>query len=201
MGKAPEHLGPGEGRRQGIQTAAQDQAARFGFVGPHAQEKIIGAVEAPAAAFADNTAHGIGGQPFDRHQAAAHGTVGALPADPAFMHIRGQDADPQAPGFGDIGEGAVKSPLVADDGGHEFGRKMGFEIGGLERHPGIGGAVGFAKGVAGKAHHHGPDCLDLFLGHAPLHGAGDELSADSPSTGESCSFLDMILRRPSASAS
>ncbi len=48
---------------------------------------------------------------------------------------------------------------------------MDLEVSGLKGYPGIGGAVGFAKGIAAKAHHHVPDFGDLVIGHPALLGA------------------------------
>ena len=113
-----------------------------------------------------------GGKPFDGEQTHADGMVPAGPGNLAEVDVRRQNGQTHTPGFGDIGEGAVKAALVADDRGHEFGRMVEFEVGRLEGNPRVGCTVGFAKGIAAETHHHVPNGGNLLFGDVASAGAG-----------------------------
>ena len=58
--------------------------------------------------------------------------------------------------------------LARHGGGHEFGRIVGFEPGGLVGHQGVGGGVGFVEAVAGEFFHVVEDFIGFFAGNALL---------------------------------
>ena len=97
-----------------------------------------------------------------------------------MVDIGRQDGQSHAAGFGNVGKGAVESPLVTDDGRHEFGGVMDLQVGRLKGDPGIGGTVGFAERVAVEAHDHGPDRIGFFTGHPFCCGTGHKASPEIP---------------------
>ena len=86
-----------------------------------------------------------------------------------------QDGESHAARFGDIGEGRIKSALVADDRCDKFRRIVRAQIGGFERDLRIAGRMGFAETVACEAHDHRPNFVDGVRRRPVLGGATAEL--------------------------
>src|SRR6266568_2202500 len=88
---------------------------------------------------------------------------------------RGQKRDTQAMAFKNVDERIVKAFAVGEDGGHEFGRIIQLEPGGLIGLDAISSAVRFAKGIAAEAHDKAPNFGNFGFGAAQFAGALGEL--------------------------
>src|SRR3990167_6076094 len=78
-----------------------------------------------------------------------HGKIGA-----AFIDVRGKNFDPSLATLRQVLDHLVGiSHFGTQQGGHEFYRIMGLQIGGLVGDQGIGGRMGFVEAVPGKGLH------------------------------------------------
>ena len=93
---------------------------------PDAAEKIIGSRKGGCPPFRYDGLHGPVRKPLDGHQTAADLPVPSGQRNAALRDSRGENGKSQAPGFRNIGKGGIKSALVADHRGHEFGGPVGF---------------------------------------------------------------------------
>ena len=148
---------------QGFDGAAVDVLAA------HALAEVEQALER-AAFFAGghNGFHrGFAGA-FNRAQGVADAALGVgLEVVAGMVDIGRQEADAVVAGI--VVEqlelvGVVQ--FARHGGGHEFGRIVGFEPGGLVGHQGVGGGMGFVEAVAGEFFHVVEDFIGFFAGNA-----------------------------------
>ena len=122
-----------------------DQRPNLVFSRADAPQHIPQTAIGPISASGNDALPGCVRKPFDRKQADPDGIALTGPANLTGVDIRWQDFEPHAPCFGNIGKGAVKTALVADDRRYKFGRVVDLEVGRLEGDPGIRRTMRFAK--------------------------------------------------------
>ena len=162
------------GHGQGVAGPGVDQRPGLLDVRARPGQKILHALKGPLRPGRDQTLPGGQPQALDGHQPHPHPAAVTAPGVLAPADAGGLHGQPQTPGLGDVGEGAVEAAAVLDHRGHELRRVVHLEVGRLERDPRVAGAVGFAERVALEAHHHGPHALLLIVGHPPGAGAVGE---------------------------
>ncbi len=145
-----------------IKAASADEELEILGGGADAVEEVGEGGEGAGGAGLNEGCGGAFGEAFGAGERDADGRAVGNEGGAGFVDGGGEEAKAEAMALEDVDEGSVKAFAIGEDGGHEFGGVVAFEPGGFVGFHAVGGAVGFAEGVAGEAGDEVPDLGNFF---------------------------------------